>query len=322
MLKLSCSLCRCRPCPQRLLPWCPRRVCAGEGGHCGHQRRLAEFGSHLRGAEAVHQRCADGRNCTFLWLSMLCFFQSPYGSTPPPHPLCFHSTRIAWRNSTSTRTPRCCCTWRERFSNAASSKSANRCCWRYLRGSRWRVLFVSRHFFFSPRNTCPFSPSSTKGPSRGAQRHGADVQRGPGASAAGHSGAERWEKQPEGSTECCERAGARSQVLMPWLVLLPSAPSFQLSSIEAKINELKTQPIFFSHADISATLARLETRWGLTSLLLRPRPGEDQFSHVLCWCVFIFEIELRSTDWSAAAGTASLSKARVQCLVHLVKALR
>lgn len=72
---------------------------------------------------------------------------------------------------------------------------------------------VSSLFFFV--NNCPFSPPLTKGPSRGAQRHGANVQRGPGASEAGHSGAERREEQPEGSTECCQRAGARSQVLIP-----------------------------------------------------------------------------------------------------------
>lgn len=52
----------------------------------------------------------------------------------------------------------------------------------------------------------------SSGPSRGSQRHGVDVQRGLGAAAARHTGAEGREEQPEGRPECGEGAGARSQV--------------------------------------------------------------------------------------------------------------
>lgn len=44
-----------------------------------------------------------------------------------------YSMRTAWRNFTNIRTRKCCCTSPERSSNAANSRTANRCCWRYQR---------------------------------------------------------------------------------------------------------------------------------------------------------------------------------------------
>lgn len=61
------------------------------------------------------------------------------------------------------------------------------------------------------------------GPPRGAQRHGADVQRGTGAPEAGHARAERREEQPEGCAQRCQRAGTGSQVLD--LIYTPRRPS-------------------------------------------------------------------------------------------------
>ena len=119
-------LSRCCSCSQGLLPrgsWC---VCSGERGHSRHQRRLAQPGSHLRGTEAVHQRCADGKGLVWddlLEVLVFCVRAVKYFDL-------LHSMRTAWRNFTSIRTLRCCCTWQGRSSNVENSTSASRCYWR------------------------------------------------------------------------------------------------------------------------------------------------------------------------------------------------
>lgn len=53
-----------------------------------------------------------------------------------------------------------------------------------------------------------------EGSTRGAERHGADVQRGPGSPETGHVGAEGREEQLEGCAQCRQRARTGSQVQM------------------------------------------------------------------------------------------------------------
>lgn len=108
-----------------------------------------------------------------------------------------------------------------------------------------------------------------QGPSRGAQWHGADVQCGSGASETGHSCAERWEEQLKGCAQRCQRVGTGSQVVD----LIYAACS--LSDPLAVPNPAISSPSPPPDTGISATSARLETRWGLTLLLPLLRPGQS-----------------------------------------------
>lgn len=105
-----------------------------------------------------------------------------------------------------------------------------------------------------------FLTCSHQGPPCGSQWYGVDVQCGVGPSETGHSGAERWEEQPEGCTQCGERAWTGSQVF--------DFPAFTLL-------EMYFFPLTFIllQTGISVISARLETRWGLISPSLRLRLG-------------------------------------------------